>query len=131
VERIITKRHIFNFEMKYRPWLAQFSASGVNDDTVFTLELLDFIISRNYFDLECYNDAVVFEFIDDYKDIIDWHLLLTRNKYLVDFYLSRIKVEYNEYFDDKCFKFINTLDEMQNFMNKNISKMFEVFPTKE
>jgi len=123
-DRVLTKRHIFDFEVKYKPWLAQFDSSGINDTTVFTIDILDFIFSRDLFALSCYDDDMVFKFIDDYVDIMDWFLFLKGNNYLIRKYLDKIENKYGDYFDTRCWKFIGNLILIQESIHRNIPSMY-------
>jgi len=95
--RHITKQDTFNFELKHKPWLMQYNSSGIENDTEFSIEVLDSIFERNIFGLSCYDIDKIFDFLDDYKEIMDWSIFIKHDTRLISFYGLDILSRYGNY----------------------------------
>jgi len=104
--RQLSKKHLFDFEIKYRPILVQHPVCKVNDDTKLTLKLLDTIISggllHTFFNKE--GNVSVFDFLDSYKDIIAWFDFLYNNETLARKEIYKITEKYSEFFNNECWQ---------------------------
>jgi len=76
-KREVTKKHIFDFEMKYRALINQF-IEIIDDDIEEENGLTDVINNAltEFYNFKYYGftDELCFNFLDDFKDIIDWDL---------------------------------------------------------
>jgi len=95
--RYVTKQDVFNFELKHKPWLIQYNSSGIESDIEFSIEVLDSIFERNIFGLSCYEISKIFEFLDDYKDIMDWSIFLKHDTRIISYYGLEILSRYGKY----------------------------------
>jgi len=77
-DRVITKQHTFNYELKHKAFLEKYtkseSISFFNDESIntdkLTLELIDSLIKDKFFDSYNFNENEVCDFVTDYKDLI-------------------------------------------------------------
>jgi len=96
--RVVTKQHIFNFEMKYKSWLLELDVSDICYDTEFSLKVLDDLCTKNIF-RRAKDVDLIFEFLDDYKDIIYWDTLIIHKEYFVKEHLDKFLSKYNTHFN--------------------------------
>jgi len=76
-KRELTKKHIFDFETKYRSIFS--SNDYINPNTEFSLKTLDMLLNSFHTFIENgISEETCFEFLDDYKDVINWDRFLDR-----------------------------------------------------
>jgi len=98
-ERLITRDHIFNFEMKYKEKLVK---RRNHEYTEFSLKLLDNLINGDIFYSFHYNYDDTFQFVNDYKDIIKWYDLVYLNKIFIKANLKLFVDTFNQFFNREC-----------------------------
>jgi len=71
----LTKEHIFTFEVKYKSnkMIRILRDVGGNAKTELTPHLLNRVIAPKLPKIFNYDKDKIFEFLDDYKDVIDWN----------------------------------------------------------
>jgi len=72
IQGTLSKQHLFNFEMKYRR-LSELGGYQYEFDTKGTAEIrseLNYMLQ--YFNRYFKTDEEILEFLNDYKDVIDW-----------------------------------------------------------
>jgi len=89
MERVITKQHLFNYEFKHKAFLRKYTDSygdfdffdyyGIDIDKL-SLEFIDKIIMVGFFDLYVFNEDEIYNFLSDYKDLIDVSSFMQHNK---------------------------------------------------
>jgi len=101
--RQLSKKHLFDFEIKYRPIFVQHPTSNIDQNTKLTLKLLDTLIdSGNLYGYFSQNVNDFFDFLDSYKDIISWHSFLKNNEKTVRKEIYKITDKYKEFFNNEC-----------------------------
>jgi len=124
-KRVITKKHKFTYEMKYKDRVL-----ALKDDKGFevpqelikkpelTLELLDSITGDIQFLLNEYKTVdKIMEFLCDFEGIIDFRCLFSNTfNYFDEENLEIIVDRFNKYFDDKCWDLI-TEDIQLSYIN--------------
>jgi len=101
--RILTKKHKFDFEMKYRPVFQMYTGSYIGGlckkyKNGLTLTLLDEITS--HIDIAFYkkeNIKLAFSFFDDFKDVIKWERTIFQSNLVHDKFTKFID-RYYKYF---------------------------------
>jgi len=131
--RVLTKRHIFTYEMKYKEtFLSRYNEEisyhrpEFKSDDEFTLRFLDRLVLVISFTLDSYKDEEVFEFLSDFKDIIDWKdyfLEMIMGDVSYDF-IDDVIDKYNEYFTKSVWDLISDKHRMnEDFIRKYKDKL--------
>jgi len=115
-ERKLTKAHKFNFELKY---MNHFIMKVVpSKEEGLTIEILDNIVALDIFYLLSYDRELIYQFIDDYKDVINWYKLLESSFFSIEKDIENFVDRYNEYFYHACWVVISK--KISNFSNKEL-----------
>jgi len=102
--RKLTKKHEFDFEMIYKPILVQNNV--INQETKLTLRLIDDLIGNDnlFYKFKEKTD----NFLDTYKDIIDWYSFLLNNKIYVKKNIFEFTKKFKTHFNKRCWEKLTT-----------------------
>jgi len=127
-ETKVTKQHVFNFELKYRHLLEEYITNEYMFGDGLTVHMINDIV---YDVVYAFTDVIhIPEFLEDYKDLINWRRFLRKNTYWVCKNLDKTIEISNKYLDNECWSFIlNELlvsgryhsikqDEVEGFLKK-------------
>jgi len=95
MKRTLTKKHIFDYEMKYRDKI-----DPVYSKLKFNLKLFDMIVYSIDHNFKDYNKA--FNFIDDFVDLINFNKFIRFNRNFTRKYYKRFLNKYNLYLDKEA-----------------------------
>jgi len=93
MKRTLTKKHIFDYEMKYKHLLKRYN------NCKFNLRLFDTIVYSIDISFSDYN--IMFKFIDDYIDLINFDKFVRFNRNFTRKYYKRFINKYNSYFNQE------------------------------
>jgi len=130
MQRVITKQHLFNYELKHKAFLNKHLGDGKSgffniylpDTSKLTLDLIDRLIKERFFDIYKLDENEVFDFIYDYKDLIDITLFISSNKLFTGEYLEFIADTFQEQLDENPLlwkELMNLFMRDPNSYNKN------------
>jgi len=102
-ERVLTKRHKFTYEIKYRQLFAKIRGhNNVSFDKELDLELLDYISAWNIMYEATYDLDKVFEFLSDYKDVINVEECLYMGHHFFIRHVEKYVEIFDGYLSSKC-----------------------------
>jgi len=120
MRRTLTKKHLFDWEMKYKDKVKEQKFDKL------TLRNFDTLIYKNlhYSFQSDYN--LVTEFIDDYMELIDFDRFIYQNWYFVNEHLYKFVNKYEKYIGDKGWSHIHGMFSVYNnekFIMKYIDRL--------
>jgi len=132
-DRVINKQHIFNYELKHKAFLKKyiiinpklFGFYDNNDEfdlDKLTLNLIDNLVRDKFFDTYRFEKNEVYDFISDYKDLIDIYSFMTTNvlftRQNLEFIADTFKKQFDE--DPILWKYVMDVFMTEYHDNRNV-----------